>query len=448
MGFSEYKLKHLKLKFSPFFYLCDPNRRPYRYIIALLLSCIQGIFVFCVEFPAGIQSKIIQTMEIDNTQYNLLFSAFAWCDIVMSLIGSVIIDKLLGIQSGLIMFTLIFALGQLTVSAGAYANSFVMILLGRLILGVGRGSTLSIVYSFEIKWFGGKEITFVMSLGRCMGRLGATLALIVPLLLYNLLSFLTTQSYRHGTVQMVGSFLCLCSVGFSVIVVLLDKNGSKVTKDIPANEKKYNILEIKKFPVAFWVVSLMCGTFYGVMFATTANGPLFFISRYDYSAVTAGIANSLSYSYIIVITPFIALSIDWLGYNLIWGFIGIALAISSNVLFIASRDSDVFMPFLCAALYSLSFSFFGSAIWVTISFLVPDHLVTTAYGISLSFYSLMVSLIGISSGVLIDMFGYLMLNIFYVILMFLVTYLTLFLSVSEIVSGNRVLNVSGRTRHK
>ena len=72
--------------------LCDPHRIPYRYIILILLCYIQGTTLYAVEKLGGIENTIIQVMRIDATQYNLLFSAYTWPNIILCLIGGIVSD--------------------------------------------------------------------------------------------------------------------------------------------------------------------------------------------------------------------------------------------------------------------------------------------------------------------------------------------------------------------
>ena len=145
-------------------YLLDPNHRPYRYLIALLVSLIEAIVSFSYDFPAGMQSTVIKVMELDNTQYDLIFSACSWPDIVMSIVGTVIIDKYLGMRRGICIFTCILLTGQSIICVGAYTNSFPILLCGRVLLGCSVGSLYSLTSTFIVVWFKGKEIIFVILL--------------------------------------------------------------------------------------------------------------------------------------------------------------------------------------------------------------------------------------------------------------------------------------------
>ena len=69
--------------------LCDPHQIPYRYIILILLCYIQGTTLYAVEKLGGIENTIIQVMRINATQYNLLFFAYTWPNIILCLIGGI-----------------------------------------------------------------------------------------------------------------------------------------------------------------------------------------------------------------------------------------------------------------------------------------------------------------------------------------------------------------------
>ena len=433
---------------SFFSYLKDPNHCPYRYAIAILLSFVVGILYYISELPGGLQAAIIRVMRLDDAHYTMIFSAFTWADIVMSLVGSVIVNQYIGIRIGFVLFLTIVFSGQLLCAVGGFVDSFWIFLLGRLIVGCGTGTSISILSSFQILWFGGKEITFIMSIARCFGRIFATLSLFTPQLMYESLTFTISSNFnRLGTTLMVGTVLCMLAVTLGLLVVALDRHGARVIGRKPPKKKKINLFDALRFPLSFWLIASQCSLFYAVTISSSANGPLFIVSKYEMSVDTASIANSLSYASVVIITPIIALAIDYYGYNLVWGLIGLGFAIASNILYIVSGPS-VFVPFLAATLSSCAYSFFGTAIWVTPGFIVEKHQVTTAYGVSMSVYALSVSLISVISGVIIDKFGYLVLLICNVLMLFFAVLLNLYTFVLDCCAEKQVLNVSGKTRRK
>ncbi len=167
-----------------------------------------------------------------------------------------------------------------------------------------------------------------MSLARCFCRSFATLSLFTPQLMYESLTFINSSFNRLGTTLMVGTVLCMLAVTFGLLVVLLDRHGARVIGRRPPKKKEINLFDALRFPLSFWLVVLQCSLLYAVIVSISANGPLFIVSKYRLSVDMASIANSLSYASTVFITPFIALSIDYSGYNLVWGLVGIGFAIA------------------------------------------------------------------------------------------------------------------------
>ena len=432
-------------------HIFNPKFRTYRYIIAILVSIIQGIFVLCIDYPVGLQTVIIQVMQIDIKQYNLIFSAYTWFDIGMSIAGSIMVDTFLGRRIGLILFTVVLLIGQLFISSGAYINNYPIMLIGRAILGSATGTTYSIMYNYQVAWFRGKEITFVTSISRSADRLMATLALTAPLLAYDSFNFIRSPIYRHAATQMIASCLCLFALGLSIIVALLDWYGASILKNDISDESlpektKMKLSDIKDFPLALWIIIFLCGLYYAVSIPSTANTPLFFISKYGYRVHEANLVNALSFSFIIIITPFIALLIDFIGYNLIWASIGVALSIMATMIHILAAGNVYFVPWLCSVLYSLAYSFYGTAMLVTIGYYVPENQTTTAYGISMSVLALLTTCSGYASGFIISYFGYLVVYIVYSAVWLINLILIGFLFLLEIIDGEKVLNLLGKSR--
>ena len=260
--------------------------------------------------------------------------------------------------------------------------------------------------------------------------------------------FLSQSHVRLGTTFMMSSFLCICGVGLSIVVAFLDKYVSGKINDHFESKKDFNLSAIIRLPLNFWIIIIPLGMYYSTGNVSTANAPLFFISKYQYSIMSANLANSLSYTSVILITPFIGLCIDYTGYNLLWGLVGTTLAIILNLLYIITDNVHTFVPFVTAILYSLSYSFFGTAMWVCVSFFVESHHVTTAYGLSMSSQGFCIAIIGILSGIILDTFGYLFFYLFHIILLLIISYLMIYVSVIEVVLGNRVLNVTGKSRRE
>ncbi len=426
---------------------CGPNSTINRYVVCFCGSFISAITMFCYDFLVGLQPVLIKAMSITNTQYNLLFSAPTWCDIVTAIVGSVLVNRYIGIRWGIVACLTVSFIGQLLVSLAAFVNSFETMLIGRIIFGFAFGTLGGIGCSYLMKWFENKEVAFAMSINRCISRLACSFALITPILIYNSLdNLIVTNSYQLGATCLVATGFAVVNIGLGVFLALFDKLcdekvQEKSSKD-KSVEKEFRISDIKHFSCSFWIAVVTFSIFYALSYASTANAQGFFINKFEYSIVHANLANSLSYSLIFVISPLIGLCIDCIGYNLAFAFTGSTLMLVSNFMLLTSGPI-LFTPLLAVGLYSISYSLFGGAMWVGIGLLSPKKQVTTAYGIASSGFSLCFSLIDSLAGIILDYYGYFFLYLFFIFLLMVISGCLILLLVSEL-SGERVMTKSGK----
>ena len=425
--------------------LCDPHRIPYRYIILILLCYIQGTTLYAVEKLGGIENTIIQVMRIDATQYNLLFSAFTWPNIILCLVGGIVIDRFLGLSRGFILLTLLSLLGEIIFVVGAFVDNFVVMLIGRFILGSGNGMLINVIHAYEATWFLGKEISFAMSLGTSTCRLGGAIGLIVPQLIYDSFHFISNPNYHLGVTLMVGVLAMILSLICCVMIILLDKRGAKLLEREQLQMKKITLRDIKDFSISFWLIAIVASIYYPVVFSFTGIGQLFFVNKYRLSIIEASVANSLIFAAVIFLIPLIGILVDIFGYNLAWAQFGVVTGIVCHLMY-ATSTGESYIPYLIGILYSVSYSFFGISMWPVPALIVQEHQLVTAYGFAKSSYSIGYTVISIISGVIIDSAGYFFMSIYYLLLLYIVFIILIILWVMEAISKESKINISGWKR--
>ena len=425
--------------------LCDPHRIPYRYIILILLCYMQGTAMYAVEKLGGIENTIIQVMRIDATQYNLLFSAFTWPNIILCLIGGIVIDRFLGLSRGFILVTLLSLLGEIIFVVGAFVDSFFVMLIGRFILGSGVELVIVVGHAYQAIWFLGKEISFAMSLAMSASRLSGAIGLIVPQLIYESFHFISNPNYRLGASLMVGVLAMILSLICCVMIILLDKRGAKLLEREQLQIKKITLRDIKDFSISFWLIAIAITIYYPVVFSFTGIGQLFIINKYRLSIIEASVANSLIFAAVIFLTPLIGILVDIFGYNLAWAQFGVVTGIVCHLMY-ATSTGESYIPFLIGILYSVSYSFFGIAVYPVPALIVQEHQLVTAYGLAKSSYNLGYTVISIISGVIIDSAGYFFMSIYYLLLLYIVFIILIILWAMEAMSKESKINISGWKR--
>ena len=102
---------------------------------------------------------------------------------------------------------------------GGYAENYILMLLGRVLFGLG-GESMTVAQSTIISlWFKGKELNFAMGLNLSIARLGSVInGLIVPKV-YN--------SAGLGTALLVGAIICGASAVAAFFLVIIDKKAEQ-----------------------------------------------------------------------------------------------------------------------------------------------------------------------------------------------------------------------------
>ena len=76
-----------------------------------------------------------QVMGIDVTRYSLLYSLYSWPNVVLSIFGGFLLDRVFGIRLGTVIFSGLVCAGQLVFALGAFFGSFATMAAGRFIFG-------------------------------------------------------------------------------------------------------------------------------------------------------------------------------------------------------------------------------------------------------------------------------------------------------------------------
>ena len=395
---------------------CDPRHRPYRYIIASLLLIAYSCVYFTIELPTGLQTSLLSLMNINAKQYNLLFSIFTWPDVILSVFGGLLVDRVIGIRAGLLLVSTLSLVGEAIFVIGGFANSYAVALLGRVVLGCGLGLFKNTIFVLIALWFKGKEINLIASLSTCASRTGTSLGIVLPQIVYRHLNFIPSKSFRMGCTFSLGVLAMLVAAIVSVVAVLLDTRGAKIV-GLKTTKRKFDVRDLKDFSALFWLSTLSLAIFYGVLYSYAANGQLFVTSKFGFDTSEANLANVLIFTGPIIVTPFIGIFLDFMGYNIVWAAFGLSLALAAHLLYAGGNGQMPFVPFLAGTMYSLSYSIFTTAVYPIPVFIVQEHQLTTAYSLYNMEYCLSFSLISLFTGFFIDYFGFLLLEAYFIALM-------------------------------
>ena len=422
--------------------LCDPRKGVYRFLI-LFCVCLStfGQYI-CFDMPAALERTIIQVMRVDTTQYELLYSLYSWPSVVLVLVSGVLLDKVLGLRLGLLIFLILSCLGQLLFGLGAILDQYWLMVVGRFILGTGTECSMLCVDVFTADVYNRQQMSFAFGLVFAFIAAGQAVNFNFSHRLYDALNFITNQKIRLGTVLLFGCFSCLLSLSSGVVAAALHYRREKILKKKREKRSHFSLKDIKDFSLSFWLFAFIPAfCFIGVLSFLTIT-QLFFEGKYGYNIATANFVNSLTYFFPIM-GPLVGIAIDWIGFQISWGICAVLLSFVSHYVYTFSGP-DYFIPFLCNSLLGISFTLFSCCVWPLGFFLVQEHQMATAYGVTCAFFNLGIALTPIIVGVIVDSLGYLFVQLFFSSAASVCLLLITFLYMVDSISGGGKLNVPGR----
>ena len=383
------------------------SKNAIRFVMLCLQYYILGATHFCVNLPSGLETVIIKVTGIDVMKYNAIFSAYAWPDVLMPIIGGMIVDRVVGMRCGYLIFTSILMIGQGVMTVGGYLGMFWVMLLGRIIFGCGVGIMMSLVAGSQVLLYD-SNTALIISLNIGFTRICAGVALFISHRIYTNFGFLPTSHHQLGATFGVGFVLTIGVLLSAIAIALLDKLIIKrLVKERKKSRAKPSVNSLFNFSFSYWLLVLIGGLFYPVVFSLVGNGQFFFVAKYGMKINEAGLVNSINFAGAVFLSPFLAIVIGLYRYHSLWIMAGVLLGISSHVIFISVTSFDnKTLVYTAAVLISLAYSFIVCSQWPLIGEIVNPDQLTTAFGIAMAFDDLVYSVLSVAQGMIIDYYGF------------------------------------------
>jgi MFS family permease len=106
--------------------------------------------------------------------YHMLYSVYSLPNIILPLIGGIFIFKF-GYRTMFLIFGFCVLLGQLLFSIGCSTKSIYLMILGRVIFGIGGESLNTTQYAIIVQWFSANQLAFSLGICLSLARLGSAL---------------------------------------------------------------------------------------------------------------------------------------------------------------------------------------------------------------------------------------------------------------------------------
>ncbi|KYB27225.1 major facilitator superfamily domain-containing protein 1 [Tribolium castaneum] len=422
---------------------CDPRGRLHRFI-ALIFMCFLGFgSYFCYDNPAALEGHIEKTLNITTTQYSLLYSMYSWPNVVLCFVGGFLIDRVFGIRLGTNIYSGLTLLGQIIFASGALFDVFWIMIMGRFIFGIGAESLAVAQNNYAVLWFKGKELNMVFGLQLSFARIGSTVNFLVMESIYQWVNKEYKGTELLGIVLFVATSTCLFSMLCALVLGFMDKRAENLLRrHETTNPEVVRFTDVIEFKFTFWLIAVICVSYYVAIFPFIALGEDLFIKKFHMSKQEANTINSLIYLISGVASPLVGLFIDKVGKNILWIVVAISVTIGSHTLW-AFTDVNAYVGMV---ILGLAYACLASSLWPLVSLIIPEYQLGTAYGVCQAIQNLGLAVFTIVAGHIKDTYGYIWLEVFFICTLIVALVFTLVLwlvdmyqrGVLNMTPGNRV----------
>jgi len=363
-----------------------------RWFVLLVMGLVIFGAYYAYDAVSPIADFIMKGMNITRAQYGLLFSFYYLPNFIMVLVGGILLDKI-GIRKAGTLFAALCAAGVLLTAA---SRAFSLMLVGRLIYGLGSESLIITQNKVLSKWFRGKELALAFGLNLTVARLGTFAAL-------NTAARIQEWSGSWRLAIWVSSVIMFVSFALFFVYSGLDRAKEKyfISERAEGEEEKFVFRDIFRFKPSFWLVSLLCMTFYSAIFPFTAFSTVFLQTKFGFSAVKGGFYTSLVISGSMIFTPVFGFVADKIGRRATMMILGSLILVPVHL----TLGLTHLAPAAAMVVLGISFSLVPAAMWPAVPIMVEEKRLGTAFGLMTLIQNVGLTLFNWLAGRLTDLAG-------------------------------------------
>ncbi|PRP86283.1 hypothetical protein PROFUN_05424 [Planoprotostelium fungivorum] len=394
---SYHELPHKESIFSP-------RRALFRWFVLLIVSLICFGSYFAFDEIQPFDSQIQKTLNIERADFSNLYAIYSFPNIILVFFGGLLGDKI-GVRLAALIFVLfVFAgavMAPLAVSLTAAGkisqrSGYIFLLAGRFVFGLGGESLNVIQTSMTAIWFAGtKDLALALGFTLSMSRLGDYLALSFSPQIAKLFGGDWIAALWFGTV------LAGISVGAVLLYSVLDKASERYFPDrkIDPEENALNFKAILQFDARFWIVSLLCMTYYSGVTPFIALCNDFLKDSYHFDDEKAAFYSGIIILASMILSPILGKFLDMVGNRPYFVVLGSCMILPAHLMLAFTQVT----PLVPIILIGLSFSMVPGCLWPSIPLLCKAKETATAYGLMTAIQNAGLSLTNFAAGRIADL---------------------------------------------
>lgn len=388
-----------------------PETRLYRFTILLFISLLVLGSYFAYDSIGALETTLMQELHLTRSTIGNLYTAYSVAAIAIVFFGGILYDKLGPRRASLLFSSLVFV-GAVMV---ALAKSKWMLFGGRLIFGAGSESLIVVQSAIISRWFKGKEMAMAFGIALTISRVGTLFS-------FNTEELIARYFGGFRPALWAAALLCLFSVLCNLVYNVMDKHGEKVLAlPKPDAGDKIVLSDIGKFSSSYWLVVLLCVTFYSAIFPFTALATDMFHGKWGLPLVSPSSGSFLSQVFFnfthmfttapgitsiviaasMIFAPFAGDLVDRIGRRASLMVLGSLILIPAHLLMGVTHWNPIPMMVMLGAAFVLV----PAAMWPSVPLVVDEKRVGTAFGLMTAIQNLGLGLFPFLNGWLRDKTG-------------------------------------------
>lgn len=367
-------------------------------------------------------------MDISDFEFNLFYSVYSFPNIIIPIFGGYLVD-VIGQRIGNILFAVLITIGQGIFAFGVMINNYPVALIGRAVFGTGGESLNVSTNMFMTNWFSGKELAMAIGVTVSVSRLGSVTN-------DNTEPVIVIESGSLSLGLWIGFAICVFSMSCAMLLNYLDhkkdlRQGITERIKLPPSEK-FRFSDMKDFGFIFWCICVNCFVVYIDISCFNNIASNYFQERFGYNSIEAGSIISITYIVAALLCPFFGIIVDKIGQRVYFIAFSAFIVTLVHIAFLLTPETNrPIYPIFYMVFLGLGYSIYASVIWASIPYIVQAKVTGTAFGTAtaiqnlglacgpiivgmvqenthkdrgyywVSFFFIMVGLIGIASSIII-----------------------------------------------
>lgn len=361
-----------------------------RWTALVLISFTMLCGYLFTELISPLKPYLESNFGWDPHEFGIVTSAYGWFNVflVMLIIGGIILDKL-GVRFTSIMSACIMIIGA-GIKYYAFVHDFAtdativgldarvaVAAFGYAIFGVGVEMAGITVSKIIVKWFKGREMALAMGLEMAGARMGTFAAMAFSPLIAEKISI--SMPILLGLI-----LLCIGLITF-IVYFALDVKLQKQDEESEdqQEEESFHLSDIKLIISnrGFWYIAILCVLFYSAVFPFYKFGPDMMVNKFGIDPSKAGIIPSLVPFGTLFLTPFFGNLYDRRGKGASIMLLGALMLILVHFVLWIPALQNVVVAIIAVIVLGIAFSLVPSAMWPSVTKIIPERLLGTAFAI-------------------------------------------------------------------